>query len=168
MSAIQGKRIIYLYRILKDAATVDATALAFTTENERTKSRDADTTETKDGPIRTPGALETEITTTAIFSSESDEMITKLEKAVDDSEKVEIWEVNLDKPGTSDNVGKFAAKYYQGYVTEFGSTSSAEDHAEASLTFGIEGTGADGYATVSDEQQEIASYVFADTEKTGA
>ena len=168
MSAIQEKRIIYLYRILKDAATDDAKALAFTTENERTKSRDADTTETKDGPIRTPGALETEITTTAIFSSESDEMIAKLEKAVDDSEKVEIWEVNLDKPGTSDNVGKFAAKYFQGYVTEFGSTSSAEDHAEASLTFGIEGTGADGYATVSDEQQEIASYVFADTEKTGA
>lgn len=168
MSAIQGKRIIYLYRILKDAATDDAKALAFTTDNERTKSRDADTTETKDGPIRTPGALETEITTTAIFSSESDEMIAKLEKAVDDSEKVEIWEVNLDKPGTSDNVGKFAAKYFQGYVTEFGSTSSAEDHAEASLTFGIEGTGADGYATVSDEQQEIASYVFADTEKTGA
>lgn len=168
MSAIQGKRIIYLYRILKDAATDDAKALAFTTENERTKSRDTDTTETKDGPIRTPGALETEITTTAIFSSESDEMITKLEKAVDDSEKVEIWEVNLDKPGTSDNVGKFAAKYFQGYVTEFGSTSSAEDHAEASLTFGIEGTGTDGYATVSDEQQEIASYVFADTEKTGA
>ena len=168
MSAIQGKRIIYLYRILKDAATADAKALAFTTENERTKSRDADTTETKDGPIRTPGALETEITTTAIFSSESDEMIAKLEKAVDDSEKVEIWEVNLDKPGTSDNVGKFAAKYFQGYVTEFGSTSSAEDHAEASLTFGIEVTGADGYATVSDEQQEIASYVFADTEKTGA
>lgn len=168
MSAIQGKRIIYLYRILKDAATADAKALAFTTENERTKSRDADTTETKDGPIRTPGALETEITTTAIFSSESDEMIAKLEKAVDDSEKVEIWEVNLDKPGTSDNVGKFAAKYFQGYVTEFGSTSSAEDHAEASLTFGIDGTGADGYATVSDEQQEIASYVFADTEKTGA
>lgn len=168
MSAIQGKRIIYLYRILKDAAVADATALAFTTENERTKSRDADTTETKDGPIRTPGALETEITTTAIFSSESDEMIAKLEKAVDDSDKVELWEVNLDKPGESDNVGKFAAKYFQGYVTEFGMTSSAEDHAEASLTFGIEGTGEDGYATVSDEQQEIASYVFADTEKTGA
>ena len=95
-------------------------------------------------------------------------MIDKLEKAVDNSEKVEVWEVNLDKPGTSDNVGKFAAKYFQGYVTEFGLTSSAEDHAEASLTFGLEGTGADGYATVSDEQQELASYVFADTEKTGA
>ena len=168
MSAIRGSRIIYLYRILKDAATTNATAIAFTTENERTKSRDADTTETKDGPIRTPGALESEVTVTAIFSSESDEMITKLEKAVDDSEKVEIWEVNLDKPGETENVGKFAAKYFQGYVTGFGLTSSAEDHAEASLTFGLEGTGEDGYATVSDEQQELASYVFTDTKKTGA
>lgn len=168
MGAIRGNRIIYLYRILADEATDDATAIAFTTENERTKSRDADTTETKDGSIRTPGALESEITATAIFSSEGDAMISKLEKAVDDSGKVEIWEVNLDKPGTDTNSGKFAAKYFQGYVTEFGLTSSAEDHAEASLTFGLEGAGADGYATVSDEQQEIASYVFRDTQKTGA
>lgn len=168
MSAIRGSRIIYLYRILADAATVDATGIAFTTENGRTKSRDADTTETKDGPIRTPGALESEITTTALFASENDEMIDKLEKAVDNSDKVEVWEVNLDKPGETENVGKFAAKYFQGYVTEFELTSSAEDHAEASLTFGLEGTGADGYATVSDEQQELASYAFADMEKTGA
>lgn len=168
MSAIRGSRIVYLYRILKDAATNDATAIAFTTENERTKSRDADTTETKDGSIRTPGALESEITATAIFSSEGDAMITKLEKAVDNSDKVEVWEVNLDKPGETENEGKFAAKYFQGYVTEFSLTSSAEDHAEASLTFGLEGAGADGYATVSDEQQEMASYAFQDTEKTGA
>lgn len=168
MSAIRGSRIVYLYRILKDAATDGATAIAFTTENERTKSRDADTTETKDGSIRTPGALESEITATAIFSSEGDAMITKLEKAVDNSDKVEVWEVNLDKPGETENEGKFAAKYFQGYVTEFSLTSSAEDHAEASLTFGLEGAGADGYATVSDEQQEMASYVFQDTEKTGA
>lgn len=168
MSAIRGSRIVYLYRILKDAATNNATAIAFTTENERTKSRDADTTETKDGSIRTPGALESEITATAIFSSEGDAMITKLEKAVDNSDKVEVWEVNLDKPGETGNEGKFAAKYFQGYVTEFSLTSSAEDHAEASLTFGLEGAGADGYATVSDEQQEMASYVFQDTEKTGA
>lgn len=168
MSVTRGTRIIYLYRILKDAVTDNATALAFTTENGRTKSRDADTTETKDGPVRSPGTLEGEITTTALFASENDEMIDKLEKAVDNSDKVEVWEVNLDKPGESPNEGKYAAKYFQGYVTEFELTSNAEDHTEASLTFGLEGTGADGYATVSDEQQEIASYAFADTTKTGA
>lgn len=165
MSVIKGNRIIYLYRILKDAATDDAKAVAFTTENSRTKSRDSDTISTKDGVIRVPGEVETEISTTAIFSSESDEMISKLEKALDDGDKVEIWEVNLDKPGTTTNQGKYAAKYYQGYVTNFELTSNSEDHAEASLDFGIEGKGADGYATVTAEQEEIASYVFKDTQK---
>lgn len=168
MSAIKGKRIIYLYRILKDAATSDATAIAFTTENSRSKSRDSDTVATKDGTIRVPGELETEISTTAIFASENDEMISKIEKAIDDGEKMEIWEVNLDKPGTDSNSSKFASKYFQGYVTNFELSSNSEDHAEASLDFGIEGKGADGYATVTDEQQEVAAYVFKDTTRTGA
>ena len=106
MGVINGKRIVYLYRILKDAATDDATAIAFTTENERTKSRDADTTETKDGPIRTPGALETEITATALFASENDEMIDKLEKAVDN---IELQLQNsLEKEVTSLQIGELA------------------------------------------------------------
>ena len=168
MSAIKGKRIIYLYRILKDAATSDATAIAFTTENSRSKSRDSDTVTTKDGTIRVPGELETEISTTAIFASENDEMISKIEKAIDNGDKMEIWEVNLDKPGTDANSSKFASKYFQGYVTNFELSSNSEDHAEASLDFGIEGKGADGYATVTDEQQEIAAYVFKDTMRTGA
>lgn len=168
MSAIKGKRIIYLYRVLKDEATSDATAIAFTTENSRSKSRDSDTVATKDGTIRVPGELETEISATAIFASENDEMISKIEKAIDDGDKMEIWEVNLDKPGTDENSSKFASKYFQGYVTNFELSSNSEDHAEASLDFGIEGKGADGYATVTDEQQEIAAYVFKDTKKTGA
>lgn len=168
MGVIKGNRIIYLYRILKDAATDDATAVAFTTENSKSKSRDSDTVTTKDGTIRVPGEVETEISTTALFASENDAMIDKLEKALDDGDKVEIWEVNMDKPGTSDNASKFAAKYFQGYVTSFELSSNSEDHAEASLDFGIEGKGVDGYATVTDEQQELAAYVFKDTSKTGA
>ena len=168
MGVIKGNRIIYLYRILKDAATDDATAVAFTTENNKSKSRDSDTVTTKDGTIRVPGEVETEISTTALFASENDAMIDKLEKALDDGDKVEIWEVNMDKPGTSDNASKFEAKYFQGYVTNFELSSNSEDHAEASLDFGIEGKGVDGYATVTDEQQELAAYVFKDTSKTGA
>ena len=47
--AVSGKKIVYLYRILSTATSKAAAALAFTTENSRTKSKDADTTETKDG-----------------------------------------------------------------------------------------------------------------------
>lgn len=168
MSVIKGNRIIYLYRLLKESATTDAVGIAFTTENSRSKSRDADTVSTKDGVIRVPGDVETEITTTAIFSSEGDEMIGKLESAVDSGEKVEVWEVNLDKPGTQTNADKYAAKYYNAYVTEFELSSNSEDHAEASLTFAVDGNGADGFATVTDVQQAIADLAFKDTTKTGA
>lgn len=163
--AIQGKKIMYMFRVLGDASTTDATALAFTTENERSKSKDSETTMTKDGSIRTPGAAEIEITATALLIK-GDTMTEKLEQAMDDDELVECWEINLEEAGTGAN--KFKATYYQGYVTEFTLTSSAEEHAEYSITYGANGSGAKGEATVSEEQQEIANYVFTDTTKTGA
>ena len=159
--AVSGKKIVYLYRILSKASTAAAAALAFTTENSRTKSKDADSTETKDGAIRTPGASEVEISATSILAK-GDTFIDELEDAMDDDEIIEIWEANLEEPaGQGDN--KFKGRYYQGYLTEFEKTSSAEDFVECSLTFGINGNGVTGDVTVSAEQQEIAAYVFADT-----
>lgn len=163
--AVQGKNIIYLFRILSEAATADAVAMAFTTENERSKSKDADVTATKDGSIRTPGATEIEISATAILAK-GDDLAEKLETAMDNDELIEIWEVNLDAPGTGD--GKFKGTYYQGYLTEFTLTSSAEEHAEYECTFAINGNGAKGDVTVTAEQQEVATYVFKDTTKKGA
>ena len=56
--AVQGKRIVYLYRLLSKETSTSAANIAFTTENENTMSQDADTTQTKDGAIRTPGGIE--------------------------------------------------------------------------------------------------------------
>lgn len=165
MGVIKGNRIVYLYRLLADAATTAASAMAFQTENTRSKSRDADTVTTKDGTIRVPGEVEATISTTALFAMENDPIITKLETAVDSGEKVEIWEVNLDVKGETQNSGKYKAKYFQAYVTSFELTSSAEDHAEASLEFAVIGKGADGYATLTEEQEAVASYVYKDTTK---
>jgi TP901-1 family phage major tail protein len=162
--AVQGKNIVYLYRILKDAATASGALLAFTTENGRTKSKEGDSTVTKDGAIRTPGAVEQEITATSILAK-GDEMIDKLEDAMDNDELIEIWEANLSE---SAGENKFKGMYFQGYLTELEKTSNAEDFVEVSLTFGINGAGARGDVTVSAEQQEMAAYVFADTQKTGA
>lgn len=164
--AVQGKKLVYLYRILSEAATADGTALAFTTENSRTKSKDADSTATKDGAIRTPGASEVEISATSILAK-GDKMIGKLEDAMDNDELIEIWEANLEEPA-SDGENKFAGRYYQGYLTELELSSSAEDFVECSLTFAVNGVGAKGDVTVSVEQQEMANYVFTDTAKTGA
>lgn len=164
--AVQGKKLVYLYRIASNEATADGTTLAFTTENSRTMSKDADSTATKDGSIRTPGTAEVEISATSILAK-GDELIDALEEAMEDDELMEIWEANLDEPASTGN-NKFKGKYFQGYLTEFEKTSSAEDYVECSLTFGINGTGASGEVTVTTEQQEVAAYVFKDTQKTGA
>lgn len=164
--AVHGKKIAYLYRLLSEASKSDAAHVAFTTENSTSISRDADAIATKDGSIRTLNEVEIEISTTAILAV-GDTMIEKLKKALIDGEKVEIWEVNLAEAGSKSNT--FKARYYQGYVTEFEQTSSAEDHVECTLNFGIEGCGAEGDATVSEAQQVlIETYGFADTTKTGA
>lgn len=164
--AVQGKKLVYLYRIKSEAATENGTQLAFTTENGRSKSKDADSTATKDGSIRTPGTSETEITATSVLAKD-DEMIDKLEDAMDNDELLEIWEANLSEPATTGN-NKFKGMYFQGYLTSFEKTSSAEDYVECSLTFGINGSGKRGDVTVTVEQQELADYVFTDTQKTGA
>ena len=164
--AVQGKKIVYLFRILSEAATENGVTLAFTTENSRTKSKDADSTETKDGAIRTPGAAEVEISATCILAK-GDTMIDRLEDAMDNNEIIEIWEANLAE-AADEGENKFKGTYFQGYLTELEKTSSAEEFVECSLTFGVNGTGVRGDVTVSLEQQEVANYVFTDTQKTGA
>ena len=164
--AVQGKQLVYLYRVLGEAATNDGTQISFVTENSFTKSKDSESTVTKDGTIRTPGAAEVEISSTSIFAK-GDTIIEKLEAAMDNDSIIEIWEANLAEP-VGEGSNKFKGKYFQGYLTELEKTSSSEEAVEVSLTFAINGSGATGDVTVTSEQQEMASYVFADTQKTGA
>ncbi len=164
-TAIEGKKIVYLFRILKNAATKTAVAMAFTTENERSKSKDSDSVATKDGAIVIPGEVEIEISATALLVK-GDPLAEELEDAMDANDIIEIWEANLEAPGTTE--GTFKGRYFQGYLTEFTLSSSAEDHAEYECTFAVNGSGAKGDVTVTAEQQEVASYVFKDTKATGA
>lgn len=158
--AIQGSKIIYLYRLLEEQQTEDAFRLAFVTEDSISYSKDADSTVTKDGTIRTPSAVEIEKPMTCILSK-GDTDIAKLKNAMLNDKIVELWEANLEEPGTGAN--KFKGTYFQGYITSFEKTSNAEDMVEIQMTIGVNGKGADGDVTVSASQQDDASYVFTDT-----
>lgn len=157
--AVKGTRLVYLFRVLEEGSTA-ATTIAFTTENTRTKSKDSDSTATKDGTIRTPGSSESEVEVTCILAND-DVIIGKLEDAMDSDKIIEVWEANLDKPGTGSN--KFKGIYFQGYLTEVEYSSPAEEFVEVSLSFGLNGTGVKGDVTVTASQQEAAAYVFKDT-----
>lgn len=155
--AVDGKQIIYLFRVLGDKNP--ATAMAFTTENERSKSNENEVIQTKDGGISMP-QIETEISTTAILAV-GDDLADRLETAMDEGAKIEVWEANLAEKGTGENT--FKGRYFQGYLNEFTLTSSAEEHAEYECTFAISGAGVKGDVTVTAEQQEAANYTFTDT-----
>lgn len=164
--AVHGKKLVYLFRVKDDEATENGSVLAFTTENTISYSKDSDTTATKDGAITTPGEVEIELEATAILAK-GDTMYGKLKAAMLDDKLIEIWEANLEEPAEGGD-NKFKGTYYQGYLTEFEKSSSAEDFVECSCTFAINGKGADGDVTVTTEQQAVADYVFKDTQKTGA
>lgn len=163
VEVVKGSKIVYLYRVLMNQATADGAILALTTENGLSISKDSDSTATKDGPIRTPGEPEIEITATSIFKK-GDALIKTLKNAMLDDEIIEIWRANLEEPVSSEPSNtKFYGTYYQGYLTSFEETANAEDAVEYSLSFGINGKGADGQVTVNAEQQEQAQYSFVDT-----
>jgi TP901-1 family phage major tail protein len=163
--AVHGSKLIYLYRILEEAATNAATVIMLSTEDEISFSKDFESTSTKDGAILTPGEEEVEKSGTSLLAV-GDEMYDKIKQAMKENKKFEVWEVNLAEPGTGDN--KFKSTYYQGYATEFTKTSASDSHVECETTFKLQGFGADGEATVTQEQQEIAAYQFKDTTAAGA
>jgi len=162
MSAVTGKNLIYMYRLNSESATVDGVRIAFTTENEMSISSDADATATKDGSVRGASVAELELTATSLMDA-TDPMIPKLKSAILNGSLLDVWEVNLDKPKTGN---KFEGTYYQAYITEFTASSPADGNVEVSMTFGINGKGAEGDVTVPTSQQDDGQYTFVDTPKT--
>ena len=71
MKSVHGSKIIYMYRPLNEEAKKSAALrLAFVKENGKTVSTDADTTQTKDGILRSPSQAEIEITSTSVLASD--------------------------------------------------------------------------------------------------
>lgn len=159
--AKKGIDSILLFRLLSDASKADGAKLAFQTEHSTEKSRDTNSVKTKDGVLQSVGGIEVSITATTIMA-EDDELVAKLETAMDKGELVEVWEIEKNAKKKGD---KFEAVYYQGYLTSFKKTKNAEDLIELELEFAVNGTGVKGYATLNTSQAEVVQYEFADTTK---
>lgn len=158
-NAVEGKNIVYLFRLFAERATKEASAVVFQTEGKHTIASESESTATKDGNIVTTKPVTEEITTSLIFSDDN-EMINKFKKAIRNNELIEIWEVNLDDPA---GTGKYNGEYFQGKLTQFDLTASSEGAATYECTFSINGVGKEGPVTMSASNQEVIDYVFADT-----
>ncbi|MTD42464.1 phage major tail protein, TP901-1 family [Erwinia sp. CPCC 100877] len=161
---LKGVDIILLYRLLSKAAEEDAWKMAFQTEHDNGLSRDSDSTATKDGNVQTLNPVEYDFSATSLMPK-GDPHVDEMKRALIDGEVIEIWEINKAEKGTGGDAEKYKATYYQGYVSEFTPTATAEDNVELTLSFAINGIGQDGFATLSSEQAEVVQYVFEDTTK---
>ena len=159
LTAKQGKDIILLYRLLSKATKEAAWKLAFQTEHSNEKTRDYNTTATKDGTIGSLAAIEYSLSATSIAAN-GDPHLDEMDKAFDDGEIIEVWEIDKAEKGSD---GKYKAKYLRAYLTSFSYEPNSEDALELSLEFGVFGKPQKGYATLTTEQANVVQYVFKDT-----
>lgn len=158
--AVEGKQIVWLYRLESDRlAGESATGMALETNAELTKSRDAETLVTKRRTYRMPAGFDYTGSATTYYGT-NDPMVDKMDDAIDNGELVEFW---LIETAVANEDGKFKSEYYTGYITSLSKTSGAEGAVEVSLEYALEAPGAKGYATLTEEQQEVARTVFVDT-----
>ncbi|EQC57297.1 MAG: phage major tail protein, TP901-1 family [Tetragenococcus halophilus] len=159
LTAKQGKDIILLYRLLSKATEEAAWKLAFQTEHSNEKTRDYNTTATKDGTIGSLAAIEYSLSATSIAAN-GDPHLDEMDKAFDDGEIIEVWEIDKAEKGSD---GKYKAKYLRAYLTSFSYEPNSEDALELSLEFGVFGKPQKGQATLTEEQANVVQYVFKDT-----
>ncbi|MGO2678021.1 MAG: phage major tail protein, TP901-1 family [Lactococcus lactis] len=159
LTAKQGKDIILLYRVLSKASKEAAWKLAFQTEHSNEKTRDYNTTATKDGPVGALAEVEYSLSATSIAAN-GDPHLDEMDKAFDDGEIIEVWEIDKAEKGSD---GKYKAKYLRAYLTSFSYEPNSEDALELSLEFGVFGKPQKGQATLTEEQANVVQYVFKDT-----
>lgn len=162
--AKQGKNIILLYRLLKKAKDEAAWKLAFQTDHSSEKTRDYNTTPTKDGPVGALAEVEYSLSATLI-AADGDSHIDEMDDAFDNGDIVEVWEIDKAEKGTGDNSDKYKAKYLRAYLTSFSYEPNSEDALELSLEFGVFGKPQKGFATLTEEQADVVQYAFKDTIK---
>lgn len=162
LTAKQGKDIILLYRLRNKATEEAAWKLAFQTEHSNEKTRDYNTTATKDGPIGALAAIEYKFSATSIAAN-GDPHLEEMDDAMDNGEVIELWEIDKAEKGTAENADKYKAKYLRAYLTSFSYEPNSEDALELKMEFGVFGKPQKGYATLTDEQADVVQYVFKDT-----
>nr|DAU44731.1 MAG TPA: major tail protein [Caudoviricetes sp.] len=165
LTAKQGKDIILLYRLLSKAQEEDSWKLALQTEHSNEKTRDYNTTATKDGPVGALADVEYKLTATSIAAN-GDPHLDEMDQAFDDASIIEVWEIDKAEKGKETATqDKYKAKYMRAYLTSFSYEPNSEDALELSMEFGVFGKPQKGYATLTTEQAAVVQYVFKDTPK---
>ena len=161
ITPVRGANRIILMRPFSMRHQTTAGRMAFQTNHEKSSSRDAESTITKDGNIHSLSEVVVEYSLTTLMA-QNDEVRDKMHEAFLDGGLIELWDINKTEP-TTPGGNQFPATYFQGYLTEWNESAGAEDSVEISMSVAINGAGVRGNATLTEEQATVVQYEFADT-----
>lgn len=159
VKAVMGSDKVLYFRKLGEA---ESGTLVLQTEHSKSASREREKTQTKFGAVSRSGALEEEVSISAL-QSKDDPFFEVLQDAVYEDYPMEVWEVDLNKKSDDETGGtKYQGEYRQGFLSSWEESSNAEEEATVEGTFVTEGVRQKGLVTLTPEQLEELQYVFHD------
>ncbi|MCL1924214.1 MAG: phage major tail protein, TP901-1 family [Defluviitaleaceae bacterium] len=161
ITPVRGVNRILLMRPFSLRHQVTAGRMAFQTNHEKSITRDAESTITKDGNIHSLSEVVVEYSLTTLMAH-NDEVRAKMYEGFLNGELIELWDIDKTEEVTPGS-NQFLATYFQGYITEWSETAGAEDSVEISLSIAVNGSGVRGNATLTEDQATVVQYEFADT-----
>lgn len=153
---IQGKNFLLFFRKLAEAKSKSAAKLKFQTEHSIKMEKETEATKTKDGVINSLSDGENTIDITSLAYVEDKKtkaMWKELREWFKEGAIVEIWQVDLSSK-SSEN---YEVDYFQGYFKSFEISAPADGKVEFSASYAINGNGAEGKDTLSEDQQQAVS-----------
>lgn len=150
---LQGANLLLFFRELAKRTVEDGSKLRFQTEHSISKSKETETTMTKDGPMSTISDGETTIEVSSIAYVDDIETMTtweKLEDCFDRKALMEVWEVDITKVTPEQLAVK--PTYRQGYFSDFEKSAPADGKVELNYSMVINGNGVKGEDALTAEQ----------------
>ena len=141
---IQGKDYIAFFRRLKDRTKQDAGKVRFQTELTLNAEKEVETTKTKDGVVNSVSDGETSGEFTSLAYREDKDTVNmwkEMRKWFRDTDKIEVWIVDIGSKRTEGGKTKYDVEYYQGYFKNFEISAPADDKVELTYEMAIDGNG---------------------------
>lgn len=166
VEVLSGKNVLLFFREFANREKESASKLRFQTEHSINKSKENESSATKDGTINTISNGENTADITSLAYTNDNKTLTtweKLEDMFDRNALVEMWQVDITGV-TEDNL-TVKPTYFQGYFTEFKLSAPANGQVELSYTFAINGNGVRGEDVLTSDQQSAVKATIYEYQK---
>lgn len=170
---IQGKDYIAFFRRVKDQKKQDAGKVRFQTELTLNAEKEVETTKTKDGVVNSVSDGETSGEFTSLAYREDKDTVNmwkEMRKWFRNTDKIEVWIVDLASKFEEGGKEKYDVEYYQGFFKNFEISAPADDKVELTYEVAIDGNGVISTDTLTESQKSAinkAQYDYHTLAKEG-